>query len=283
VSGLDEVQVVGFALSPRPAPLANLLRDLWRARDLIVVLSRRNFFTRYRRTSFGLLWAVGLPLVQAVVMAVIFHYAVRVDVPHYPVFVFAGLFVWSFFSTAVLSGSTAIVDGTSLASRIYFPRAVLPIVTVAGNIYTFVVTIGLLVIAEVLFGVRPGWNTLLLVPAAALAVLLTLVLSLLLSAVHVYFRDVRYIVQAAMTAWFYLTPVFYPLHFLDGVHAPSILGLVVRANPVTGVVELFRVATTGADPGWPVCVAITCVWTVALAVCALEVHRRRDRLFTDLL
>ena len=273
----------GFELSARPAPLPDLLRDLWRARELIHVLSRRAFFTRYRRTSFGLLWAVGLPLVQAVVMAVIFHYAVRIDVPHYPVFVFAGLFAWSFFSNAVLTGSTAIVDNTSLASRIYFPRAVLPIVTVAGNIYTFVVTIGLLVVAGLLFGVYPGFNTLLLVPAAALAIALSLALSLLLSALHVYFRDIRYIVQAAMTAWFYLTPVFYPLRFLDGVHAPRALGIVVRANPVTGVVELFRAATTGADPGWGLCAGISCAWVLALTVVAVEVHRRYDRLFTDLL
>jgi ABC-type polysaccharide/polyol phosphate export permease len=273
----------GFTLDSRPQPLRVLAADLWASRQLILVLGRRNFFTRYRRASFGMAWAVGLPLVQATVMAVVFHYAVRIHVPHYPVFVFTGLFAWTFFSSSLMSGSSAIVDNSGLCSRIYFPRAVMPIVAVTANIYNFVVTIGILLIVSAVFQVWPGGHTLLLVPAALLAIALSVTFSLVLSAVQVYFRDVKYIVQAALTAWFYLTPVFYPLSFLREHNVPDLLRWIVLLNPATGVVELFRKAIYGADQEWLAAVGVTLGWVVVLFALAVWLHHRFDRLFTDLL
>jgi lipopolysaccharide transport system permease protein len=116
------------------------------------------------------------------------------------------------------------------------------------------------------------------VPATALLVALTAGAGLVTSALHVYFRDIRYIVTAAVIGWFYLTPVFYPLHLAHGfVHA------VVEANPVTGVVELLRAATAGVDPHWGWTVVISIGWSAVLLVGAAALHRRYNRLFTDLL
>ena len=271
----------GFVLRPGPSSLRQLATDLWASRELIVILSKRSFFVRYRRASLGILWAVGLPLVQAIVMSVVFTFAIRIHQPHYPVFVFGGLFAWSFFSAGLTAGATAIVDNANLSSRIYFPRAALPIVAVASNIYNFVVTVAILLIVGGIFGVWAGVWALMLIPGVILAVLLTTAWSLLLSGLHVYFRDVRYIVQAALTAWMYITPVFYPLRFLN--HRAPGLRVIVEANPVTGVVEMFRVATTGADANWVSEVGVTCIWLVAIAIAAALVHRRFDRLFADLL
>ena len=273
----------GFTLTNQPAPLRLLAADLLASRQLIVVLGRRAFFTRYRRASFGVAWAVGLPLLQAAVMAIIFHFAVRIRIPHYPVFVFTGMFAWTFFSSALQAGSSAIVDNSSLCSRIYFPRAVMPIVSVSGNIYNFVVTIGILLLVSIVFKVWPGVHTLLLIPATLVAVALSIALALVLSAVQVYFRDVRYIVQAAVTAWFYLTPVFYPLSFLRQHNAPQLLRIIVQLNPATGLVELFRKAVYGADPQWAEEVLITLGWIALLLAIAVWLHHKYDRLFTDLL
>ena len=273
----------GFVLTNRPAPLSELAADLVGARQLVSVLARRNFFIRYRRASFGLAWAVGLPLTQAVVMAAIFHYAVRIRTPHYPVFVFTGLFAWSFFSTGVLSGTTSIVDNSAMSSRIYFPRAVLPIVAVLSETYAFAISILILLALAAGFQVWPGWHTFLLLPATVLLVVLTVAAAMVLSATQVYFRDVKYVVQATLLAWFYLTPVFYPLDFLREHRVPGALRIIVQVNPATGVVELFRAAVTGADRGWGTEALIATVWTVALLVVATQLHRRYDRLFADLL
>src|SRR5205807_10064823 len=101
--------------------------------------------------------------------------------------------------------------------------------------------------------------------------------ALVLAALHVYFRDVRYLVQAALLAWFYVTPVFYPLRLAKGL-APWI-----RANPATGAVELMRAATVGADPGWLPAGGGSLAWPATLFAAALVLYRRHDRVFVDLL
>ena len=118
---------------------------------------------------------------------------------------------------------------------------------------------------------------LLLVPAAALGLLLGAAFAVVLSALHVYFRDVRYIVQAALLVWVYLTPVIYRLEWIGSARRFVLL------NPMTGVVELYRAATVGAEPGWEWALLWTGVWLVILAVIGLALHRRFDRVFVDLL
>jgi ABC-type polysaccharide/polyol phosphate export permease len=159
----------------------------------------------------------------------------------------------------------------------------MPIVSVTGNVYNFVVTIGILLIVSTVFQVWPGVHTLLLIPAALLAIGLSVSAALVLSAVQVYFRDVKYIVQASLTAWFYLTPVFYPLSFLREHNVPDALRIIVQLNPATGLVEFFRKAIYGADPEWATQVLITMGWIAGLLVLAVWLHHKFDRLFTDLL
>ena len=268
----------GFELTGPTTPLPRLLREVWRSRSLIAILARKEFYVRYRRASFGMLWAVGLPLSQAAVMAAVFSRVLKFHGVSYPVFVFAGLLPWTFFSTAVGAGSTAIVDNAGMSNKIYFPRAVLPLVSVIAAVYSFAVSLFVLIGFCGLFGVPVGIRFLWVLPASALATLLSAAFALLLSALHVYFRDMRYLVQAALTAWFYVTPVLYPL-----AYPPRRLVPFIKANPVTGVVEMFRAATTGADQHWPLTVAYTAMWTVGLVVLALAMHRRHDRVFADLM
>jgi ABC-type polysaccharide/polyol phosphate export permease len=154
---------------------------------------------------------------------------------------------------------------------------------VLAEVYAFAISIVILLGLAAAFQVWPGWHTLWLAPAAALLVLLTVGAATVLSALQVYFRDVRYVVQASLLAWFYLTPVFYPLEFLREHRVPAALRVVVQVNPATGVVELFRAAVTGADRGWGVEALITTAWAVALLALATWLHRRWDRLFADLL
>jgi ABC-type polysaccharide/polyol phosphate export permease len=269
----------GFDLSDRPLPLRQLAADVWGSRQLLAVLARKDFYVKYRRASLGMLWAVGLPLFQAGVMAVVFSNVIEFETgTDYPVFVFSGFLGWTFFSTTLSAASTSIVDGASLSSRIYFPRAVLPLAAVVTNLYGFVINIGVLFLLCLGFGVPLGIDALLLVPATALMTALTVAFALLTSALHVYFRDIRYLVVAAMTAWFYVTPVLYPLDLADGP-----LRRVIEVNPVTGVVQLFRAATVGADPGWIGTVAITGVWVVVVGAAATALQHRFDRVFSDLL
>jgi ABC-type polysaccharide/polyol phosphate export permease len=269
----------GFVLTGPVTPLPELVTDVWAARQLLGILARKDFYVRYRRASLGLLWAVGLPVFQALVLALVFSKVVRIHTgTNFAVFVLTGMVGWTYFSNTLSAASTAIVDGSGMSTRIYFPRVLLPLVSVVANLYGYVITVAILLLLCVVLGVGLGVNVLWLVPATALLVALTAGAGLVTSALHVYFRDIRYIVTAAVIGWFYLTPVFYPLHLAHGfVHA------VVEANPVTGVVELLRAATAGVDPHWGWTVVISIGWSAVLLVGAAALHRRYNRLFTDLL
>lgn len=231
---------------------------------------------RYRRTSFGLLWAVFLPLLQATVLTIVFGKLLRSRAPDYAVYVFSGMVPWSFFASSFGQGATAIVDNTTLANRIYFPRAVLPLVPVVSSMFSVAITIVLLIAMSIGFGVPLGVNLLVLPVGVLLVALLSACFGLVASALHVYFRDVRFIVSASLTVWLYLTPVIFRVEQL-----PRLLRPIVRANPMTGIVELFRFATVGASDGWLSSLAVTGAWIVVLLVGALQLHRRFDRLFAD--
>lgn len=266
-------------LEASPESLRTLLGRTWAARDLIATLARKDFIVRYRRASFGILWAVGMPAIQALVIVTVFSRIVRVETGvKYPVFVFAGMTAWSFFSATIGTASTAVVDGSGLASKIYFPRLVLPLVSLGANLYGFVVILGILVGLTLAYRVHIGIAILLIVPATLLLILLSLGFALVASALHVYFRDIRFMIQASLLVWFYITPIFYPTYLAGGAIRAVVLG-----NPVTGIVELYRAATVGADAPLGLVVGITSAWAAVLLTVGLTLHRRFDRRFTDLL
>lgn len=269
----------GFELTGESTPVRVLVKQVWESRGLLAMLARKDFFVRYRRASFGLLWAVFMPLLQAVVLAVVFSRVAKIHISgiNYTVFIFSGNIAWSYFSTVFGGGSTAIVDGAGMTAKIYFPRAVLPLITAASTLYGFSVTVLILIGMCVVTGVELGWNLLLLIPAIILMTILAEAFALVFSALHVYFRDMRFIVAAMLLVWFYVTPIIYPLGLVGN------LGKLIRLNPVTGVVEMFRAATVGADPNWVTSLWWTLGWTVGLLIIAVLLHRRFNRVFADLL
>jgi ABC-type polysaccharide/polyol phosphate export permease len=154
---------------------------------------------------------------------------------------------------------------------------VLPLVSVLSNTYGLVVGVVIFLVMAVATGVSLDAGAVLVVPAVLLTLVLTAGFGLVFAALHVYFRDMRYLVQAALIVWFYASPVFYPLT------ATKNLRPLLELNPMTGVIELFRAGTIGADPAWGTSVLIAVAWAGGLLVIAAFLHRRFNRVFVDLL
>jgi lipopolysaccharide transport system permease protein len=270
-----------FRLNGESSSLKQLLRDLWASRDLIRIMSRKDFYVKYRRASLGVLWAIGLPLIQAIVLSIIFTRIVRIplissDIP-YPVYVFSGILPWTFFAGAVGGGVTTIVEGQSLATRIYFPRAILPIVSVTSGMYAFMP--GLLILGGLAigFGVSLGFHLLYLIPAAIVMFLLSSAFALVLSGMQVYFRDMKHIVAAIMIPWFWASGVFFPIERLGSLRKW------IEINPAAGMIQLYRASFDAAAPHFQTAVWWTLGWIVVLYAIAALIHRRYDRVFVDLL
>lgn len=255
-----------------------LLSAVWRCRELCGALARKEFFVRFRRTALGALWAVALPALQAAVLTVVVSRIARTPVEDFALYVFAGTVAWAYFSTSLGSGATSIVDNSALSSKIYFPRVLLPLSVCLSNVFGLAISVAILLVAASVTGVLPGRHTLLLVPGVVLAVAFTTALTTVLAAAHVYLRDVKFAVQAALLVWFYGTPIFYALSMIDGT-----VRTVLELNPLAGVVQLFQAGTLPEASVGLVPVLASVGWTVSLAVAALVLHCRLDRSFADLL
>jgi homopolymeric O-antigen transport system permease protein len=271
--------VVMLDLSGETTPISALLGDLWRRRGLAPMLAAKDFHSRYRSATFGVLWSVLLPLIQGAVLAVIFTKVVRIVIPtgdNYPIFVISGTVVWAYFSSTVATGSTAIVDGGAIAGKVYFPRLYLSVVPALANLVGFVISV------VVTLGLMPFFNVsfklaLLLLPVAiGLVVIEVVLMSAICSVAHVYFRDVRYMVQAILLMAFYATPVIYPL---DKPH--GWLRVLVTANPMSGPTQLTHFALFGDAPS----LARSLEWMagemVVLLIVTLVAYRRYERVACD--
>jgi ABC-type polysaccharide/polyol phosphate export permease len=263
-------------LDGRPASRRSILGDAWRHRHVLAMLARADFHVRYKRASFGVVWAVVVPLIQAAVLAVVFSHFVKVGGGvSYGAYVMSGVMAWGYFSATLGVGATAIVEGSSLTDKVWFPRALLPIVPVLANLPSLGVSMVALVVALPFLGVSLAPRVALLVPACILLIVFTMALSLVLSALHVYFRDVRYLVAAGLLLWFYVTPVIFPVDALGELHT------LIEVNPMTGVIAVFHAATVGAEPHWLRQLLVSLGVALALIVIAIEAYRRHDRLFVD--
>ncbi len=265
-------------MAPGPTTRRDWLQSLWDHRGVALVLARKDFQARYKRASLGVLWAVAVPIIQAIVMIFVFSHFIHVaHGVSYGAFVLSGILSWTYFASALPSGTTAIVDGTSLTDKVWFPRAILALVPCLSSLVGLGISMVLLVAGALILDVplHPGF--LLLIPACALLVLFTCALTLVLSALHVYFRDVRFIAAAALMVWLYATPIMYPASRVGS------LGPLLAVNPMTGVISLFHVAVLGSTQASGPAVAVSVGTTIALLILAMEAHRRHDRLFVDLL
>jgi lipopolysaccharide transport system permease protein len=266
-----------LVLRDRPASWREWTADLRRHREVLGALVRKDFQTRYKRAALGLVWVVAVPMLQGAVMAVVFSKVVRVGGGNgYAAYVLSGILPWSYFSGALTSATTAIVDGAGLTDKVWFPRALLVVVPCLSNLIGFVVSLVVLIATLPFLHAHIGVHLVVMVPAALLLVAFTTGLSLVVSALHVTFRDVKFLVQAALLVWIYVTPILYKASLLGS------FSRWVDANPLTGIVALFHVSVGGSDAlVRPVLVSIGA--TMVLLAAGLEAQRRRDRLFVDLL
>jgi ABC-type polysaccharide/polyol phosphate export permease len=256
------------------------LGGIWRFRGVLVTLSRKDFQVRYKRATLGVLWSIAMPLLQSVVLVFIFSRVGGFGSGHtysYAGFVLAGMVPWVYVSTCVVSSTTAIVEASGLTDKIWFPRAVLTLVPPGSNLVMLGTSTVILLAVLPLLGAPVALRLFLLVPAVALAIGFSCAVGMLLGALYVYFRDLKFLVQAVVLVWLYVTPVVYP---------PTALGGAARwldFNPLTGITGLFQTAAVGAPQPSARSLVIAVATTVVVLIVAVGIHRRHDRLFVDLL
>jgi homopolymeric O-antigen transport system permease protein len=254
------------------------LGDLWEYHELLYFLTWRDVKVRYKQTALGAAWAILQPFFTMVVFSLFFGRlaGIESDGAPYPVFAFAALVPWTLFAYGLTQSSNSLVLSENLIKKVYFPRVLIPISTVASGAVDFVLAFIVLLVMMVYYGVAPTSNVV-WIPFFVLSVFVTsLGVGLWLSALNVQFRDVRYVIPFLTQFWLFATPVAYPSSLLSEPWR-TVYGL----NPMVGVVEGFRWALLGTSSAPGPMVAVSSIVSVVLLISGLYYFRRMEKTFAD--
>lgn len=213
------------------------LKELWEYRELLYFLAWRDIIVRYKQTSLGIAWAILQPVVTMVIFTGIFDKLARIpsDGLPYPIFAFAALLPWNYFSGALSRVTTSVVGNANLISKVYFPRLIIPLSSVVSGFVD--VAFGFIVLLAMMYwySITPTWGVIALPILLILAAATALGVGLWLAALNVRYRDIGYVIPFLIQCWLYASPVAYPVSLV-----PEKWRLLYSLNPMVGVIEGFR-------------------------------------------
>jgi ABC-2 type transport system permease protein len=187
------------------------LVDVWERRELLANLVRKELKVRYKNSVLGFAWSLLNPAMLMVVYTLVFQVVLKNGLPYFPIFLLSGLLAWNLFSASLAGAVGSITGNTSLVNKVWFPREVLPLASVGANSVHFVLQATVLLATIAISPIDFDWRWLwLLVPALVVLLILTAAVSIFLACVNVYARDTQHLLELALLAWFWMTPIVYP-------------------------------------------------------------------------
>jgi lipopolysaccharide transport system permease protein len=273
------VRVTRIQASGRRFPLD--FRELLSYHELLYFLVWRDVKVRYKQTALGVIWAVLQPFVAMVIFSVIFGHFAGIQASYgvpYPLFVFAGLLPWQYFASSLTLSSASVVSSSALVTKVYFPRLLLPLASVAVPVIDFVCSFTILIGMFFWYGQRPHWHAVVIPVLLFMALMTALGVGLWLSALNVRYRDIPYAIPFLTQIWLYATPVIYPVSLV-----PQRYHWLLALNPMTGVVDGFRWAVLGRGlPEYSV-YGVSAAVGACLVFSGLWYFKRVERRFADVI
>jgi lipopolysaccharide transport system permease protein len=256
------------------------LRELWAHRELLFFITWRDVKVRYKQTALGAAWAILQPLLMMLVFTVFLGHLAKVpsDGVPYPVFSFTALVPWTMFSQSVLAASESLVGNANMVSKIYMPRLTLPTAACGAYVLDFGISLVLLGGMLAFYNVSISAAVVTLPVFAVMALLTAVAVGVLLSAINVRYRDVRYAVPFVMQIWLFASPVAYSTDLV-----PPAYRLIYALNPMVGVISGFRWALLGGGsfPGGIILVSGSVTFVLLLG--GLVYFKRTERKFADVI
>lgn len=260
------------------------LRDLWAYKELIYFLTWRDVIVRYKQTVLGAAWAVINPLINMVVLQVVFGNFAGMEpegnIPG-PLFRFSSVLPWGLFAGALNSAGRSMLSNRSILTKVYFPRLIIPMSSVLGGLVDFAIGFVVLLGMMIFWGVLPSWQIVTLPLIILLALITALGVGLWFSALNVLYRDVGYVLPVMTQLLLFISPVGYSTSTV-----PIQWQWLYALNPIVGVIESFRWAVLGTVPSdslplWTL-VSISASVSIFLLVTGLFYFRRMERTFADM-
>lgn len=260
----------------------NYWADLWRYRELFLILAWRDLSVRYKQTIIGILWAILRPFLTMIVFTIIFSKVAKLpsdgSTP-YALMVFAAMLPWSLFANSLTESSNSLIDNTNLISKVYFPRMIMPAATVITALVDFLISFVILIGMMLYYKFAPGLQILLLPFFIAMALLASLGPGLWITALNVKYRDFRYVIPFLVQFGLYVSPVGFSSKVV-----PEQWRLLYSLNPMVGVIDGFRWCLLGGEspiylPGFLLSLAIILffLWL------GISRFRRMEKTFADII
>jgi lipopolysaccharide transport system permease protein len=256
------------------------LRELWVNRDLLYFMARRDVAIRYRQAAVGTFWAILQPLLIAGVFSVFFGILAKVPseegIP-YPMFALAGMVMWLFFANGMTACALSTVQASTLISKVYFPRLLIPVAAVAPAVVDFSFGFVVVVVVAALYGFEPQIQLVLFPALVGLTLVTILGIGLWLAALNVKYRDVVLVVPFITLVGLFITPVIYPFNLV-----PENLQPLYAVNPMAGLLELYRWMILPTD--WPGPLLLISVGVSALMLVSGALYfKRAEQSFADVI
>ncbi len=255
------------------------LADLWQHRDLFFFLTWRDVKVRYKQTVLGAGWAILQPLLTMVLFTLIFGRLAKVpsDGIPYPIFAYAGLLPWTFFSNAVTNSGNSLVGNATLITKVYFPRMVIPGAAVGAGLVDFAIAGTILIAMMAWYGIGVGLSILMIVPLVLITSIFALAVGMWMSGLNVKYRDVRYALPFFVQIWMYATPIIYPVDFV-----PASWRWLLMLNPLTGMIEGYRSALFNRPFAWGH-LAVSAALSIVALIYAAYSFKQMERDFADVI
>jgi lipopolysaccharide transport system permease protein len=268
-----------IVIEPAPKWPGLNVREMWANRELLLFLVWRDIKVQYAQTVLGAAWAVVQPLMTMLIFTLVFGRLAKIpsDGVPYSVFTLAALIPWMYFSNAFSAASASLVNSSNLITKVYFPRLIIPVVSILSALVNFAVSCLLLAVMLIWYHVTPSWMAIPMIPALLLLMILTATgVGCWLAAVYIQYRDVRQIVPFIVQIWMYVSPVVYPLSLV-----PERYRTLYSLNPMAGIIQTFRVVLlrTGEIP-WGA-LGMSTIVGLALFLGGTLYYRRTEHLFAD--
>ena len=260
----------------------NYWADIWRYRELFIILAWRDLSVRYKQTIIGILWAIIRPLLTMVVFTVIFGRVAKLpsdgNAP-YALMVFAAMLPWTLFSSSLGEASNSLIGNANLISKVYFPRLIIPTATIVTAFVDFLISFVILIIMMLFYQFAPSWNILLLPVFILMALLASLGPGLWITALNVKYRDFRYIIPFVVQFGLYVSPVGFSSNVV-----PEKWRLLYSINPMVGVIDGFRWCILGGNSPiyWPGFI-LSIVLIIFFLWLGITRFRKMEKTFADII